>query len=759
MAKPLVIKTVKRIILSLIGVAILAGMFWYINTYIYEFYASSPTIDVESVAPAQVAKDAEFDAVLTFSNAQITAIDAIDLVVSYDKDKLSYQDSYSSIPTNYFKATTGTVTDLGSNRSQVRILLLASENVEQKQALTVNLKFKALNTGTATITVETNTEIAGTDSQGNAVTYAEDLDNASKQVVIESTGGSGSNGPIAHWKMDENVQGNNQTIVDSVGNNNVTSISINDNAGINCTTEGKNEGSCTFNGNNRLQGKTTLNFGTKMTVMAWIKTQTGGAIFASVSSPLVNSFYMRTNGNFIEGVSDMSSNWPNNSVRGKTNVIDNQWHHVTFVIDDLNAYAYVDGNLDGQDTMQSMGAYADNNWFMGYSDASWSPHNFRGQMDDVKLFNYALTQAEIISEAGITPTGEPSPSVDPSPSAEPTPTPPWENTNYDTTTVYGIVQSADENGELIAGKYWRKDESICANADYNNASNMSVNANFLDQCEGFNNIPYFLTVVQNPGNNLAYQLQNIPEGYECVGWEHRLRIKSDGSPFKAGEGTGCNTGPLNINVNDAESSYNNSHFILFKMKQIIEPTPTSPLEQFESVLNMKVRFQGIPTGPREQYRKLDASVTLKGGGQEVKTETIEFTAQEDGTWNGSMGVDGINSSTKYEIIIKGAKHLAKKICANNPSEALGGTYRCSEPEMNLQEGNNDLSFTGIILLGGDLPQQDGLINAMDFAFIRQNLGSQDGQNLIRGDLNLDGIIDTQDHTIIKTALDFKYDEE
>src|SRR5690606_6089514 len=110
-------------------------------------------------------------------------------------------------------------------------------------------------------------------------------------------------------------------------------------------------------------------------------------------------------------------------------------------------------------------------------------------------------------------------------------------------------------------------------------------------------------------------------------------------------------------------------------------------------------------------------------------------------------------------IIKGSKHLAKKICTNTPSEQLGGTYRCDEPTMNLQEGNNDLNFTGIILLGGDLPQQDGLINALDFAFIRQNLGSQDPQNLIRGDLNLDGIIDTQDHTIIKTALDFKYDEE
>ena len=553
----------KRILLGLIGVLVVAGMFWYINTYIYKFYASSPTIKVDSTTPAQVNKDAQFDVNLNFSNANIKAIDAINLVLTFDKDKLSYQNSFTVLPTsNYFKATTGTVTDVGSNRSQLRLLLLANENIAQQKTIAVSLKFKALNVGTATIKTEPATEIAGTDGSNNAVTYEEDLANATKQIQINAS----------------------PTITPSISPSVIVSPSI---------------------------------------------------IISPSVSPTV----------------------------------------------------------------------------------------------------------------GVTAT------------STPTPTPPWQNTNYTTTTVYGVVQDVDTDGVSIAGKYWRKDASICANATYSNSAQMNISGNFIDKCQGLNNIPYFLTVVQNPGNNLAYQLQNIPAGYECVGWEHRLRIKSDGQPFTKTQGTGCTTGPLEIIVNNAQSSYENSHFIWFKIRQVVEPTPTSPLEQFESVLNMKVKLQGIPTAPREQYRKFNINVILKGGGQTVKEQTVEFTAQEDGTWIGALGVDGVNAATKYELVLKGAKHLAKKVCVNIPSEQLGGTYRCGEPNISLQKGENNLDFSGIILLGGDLPAQDGIINALDFAFVRQHLGSQNPDDLTRGDLNLDGIIDTQDHTIIKTALDFKYDEE
>ncbi len=772
MAKPLLIKTMKRILLGLIGVAVIGAMFWYVNTYIYKFYATSPTINVQSGTQTSVKVGENFRANLTFSNQNIKAIDAINLILTFDKDKLSFQNEIIVLPDgNYFKPTTGVVSDAGTNKSQLRLLLLANENVTPQKSLSVNILFKALQAGTATIKVEPTTEIGGIDATNNAVTYEENLDAATKQITIEA----GTTGNIiAHWKMDDNVTGNNKTIDDFISSNDALTVAGANTTGVNCTVAGKMDKSCSFDGvDDYLKGTTNLTFGTKASITGWIKTtDTDGAIFGIVSPSYSNSLALRIAGGKVQGLTDYSSNWPNNSVTSAKTVTDNQWHYVAFVVEDTTGYIYIDGILDGKKEMASSSGFTDNSWAIGYSDASWAPAYYAGQIDDLKLYNVALTPDQIMVEAGITPTVSPSvgpslspvvsPSVSPSttaPTATPLPTPPWVNTNYSTTSVFGIIQDVDENGEVISGKYWRKDASVCANATYSNSPQMNISGMYTDQCKSFNNIPYFFTIVQNPGTNIAYQLQNIPDGYECVGWEQRLRIKSDGKPFAKASGNGCTTGPLEITVNNAESSYENSHFMLFKIRKTVEPTPTSILEKYESVLNMRVKLQGIANAPREQYRKIKVNVTLKGGGQTVKQEQVEFTAQSDGTWTGGLGVDGINAATKYEVILKGAKHLAKRICANNPSEQLGGTYRCTDANMTLQKGANDLNFSGIILLGGDLPAQDGLINALDFAFIRQNLGNQDPQNLIRGDLNLDGIIDTQDHTIVKTALDFKYDEE
>ena len=137
-----------------------------------------------------------------------------------------------------------------------------------------------------------------------------------------------------------------------------------------------------------------------------------------------------------------------------------------------------------------------------------------------------------------------------------------------------------------------------------------------------------------------------------------------------------------------------------------------------------------------------------------------FTAQSDGTWTGTVVFDDIKSSLVGTIYIKGPKHIKKKICSNNPSEPVPGGYRCGEFELiELKKGENTLDFSSIVLLAGDLPIQNGVVDAVDLAFIRQTLTNQDSEKLIRGDLNLDGIIDTQDFSMVLSALGFKYDEE
>ena len=103
------------------------------------------------------------------------------------------------------------------------------------------------------------------------------------------------------------------------------------------------------------------------------------------------------------------------------------------------------------------------------------------------------------------------------------------------------------------------------------------------------------------------------------------------------------------------------------------------------------------------------------------------------------------------------------MCDGTPTEAKAGTYHCGEGKIVLAVGANTLDFSKIIQLAGDLPEaggkQNGIVDAYDTTFVRQNLGSTDAGKLKIGDLNLDGIIDTQDYSMVLQSLSIKFDEE
>ena len=83
----------------------------------------------------------------------------------------------------------------------------------------------------------------------------------------------------------------------------------------------------------------------------------------------------------------------------------------------------------------------------------------------------------------------------------------------------------------------------------------------------------------------------------------------------------------------------------------------------------------------------------------------------------------------------------------------------SDQKLQLKTGENVLDFSGIVLLSGDLGEQDGVVNAADVALIRNNLGSTNTDILRQADVNRDNIIDTQDHSLVIAALSVRFDEE
>ena len=148
----------------------------------------------------------------------------------------------------------------------------------------------------------------------------------------------------------------------------------------------------------------------------------------------------------------------------------------------------------------------------------------------------------------------------------------------------------------------------------------------------------------------------------------------------------------------------------------------------------------------------------KTTGADTGYQTAQLTPDDQGVWSGSATFD-IDVSAKYTLYAKGQYQVQKKICDATPTETAGGTYRCATGNISLVAGDNNLDFSGIILLSGDLPDQDGTINAYDTSLIRNNLGKTDADILSKCDVNLDGKCDTQDYSLLISTLSVKNDEE
>jgi len=177
---------------------------------------------------------------------------------------------------------------------------------------------------------------------------------------------------------------------------------------------------------------------------------------------------------------------------------------------------------------------------------------------------------------------------------------------------------------------------------------------------------------------------------------------------------------------------------------------------------MKLKFQGIEVKPSTDALSL-MNVKVKLFDQSTLTATDyitgAFTSDDKGIWNGDVAFSNVNPDHKYSVITKGPFHLAKKVCLLAPTETAGGTYRCSSGTIALASGDNNLNFSGILMLTGDLPAQDGTVSAYDISLVRNNLGKTDADSLSKSDVNRDGKCDTQDYSLIIASLSVKNDEE
>ncbi|MBA7711515.1 hypothetical protein ES703_120481 [subsurface metagenome] len=135
-------------------------------------------------------------------------------------------------------------------------------------------------------------------------------------------------------------------------------------------------------------------------VSAWIKTtQTGDGC-------VIGANHGDGGHDFIFGVDQGSFMMEAESLNTYPPAInDDQWHFIAYVRDGTIAYAYVDGALRGTE-FPSGNPAGEDRWSIGQewdsADNSDPSDEYNGAVDDVQIYNYALSEAEIAWLAGRT---------------------------------------------------------------------------------------------------------------------------------------------------------------------------------------------------------------------------------------------------------------------------------------------------------------------------------------------------------------------
>jgi hypothetical protein len=146
-----------------------------------------------------------------------------------------------------------------------------------------------------------------------------------------------------------------------------------------------------------------FDFNGGFTVEAWIKADLNDTQDTGVG--LVSKWLNNEGWSMLIPANDIA-NQINSSRLQATSVKDGVWHHVAITWDGNTQVAFIDGIKKAfvvPPDPKPQPLSTDKTFYL----ATYNPsdHNFKGYMDEVRIYNYALTQSQIMQDAGIpTPT-------------------------------------------------------------------------------------------------------------------------------------------------------------------------------------------------------------------------------------------------------------------------------------------------------------------------------------------------------------------
>ncbi|MCJ7777062.1 MAG: LamG domain-containing protein, partial [Sedimentisphaerales bacterium] len=202
---------------------------------------------------------------------------------------------------------------------------------------------------------------------------------------------------VGWWKLDE-TEGKNAS--DSSGNNNTGTIVGNPQWQ---STGGKIGGALEFDGNGdyiNLGKKSDFDITGQITVAAWIKVNRFDKGWQAIVTKGDSAWRLQRDRetNCLEfacsGLPVPGSEW--SGIFGKSNVNDGQWHHAAGVFDGTQLYLYIDGKLDVSSNAPGKIKVNDEPVYIG-ENSEMSERFWNGLIDDVRIYNYALSEEQITS--------------------------------------------------------------------------------------------------------------------------------------------------------------------------------------------------------------------------------------------------------------------------------------------------------------------------------------------------------------------------
>jgi fibronectin type 3 domain-containing protein len=233
------------------------------------------------------------------------------------------------------------------------------------------------------------------DGAGNTTT------SAGVTVTVSNTG---SPGLVGAWAFDE---GSGTTVADQSGKSNNGTIT-------NATwvTQGKFGKALSFNGTNAwvtIPDSSTLDLTTGMTIEGWVKptTSSGWQTAMAKEQPGNLAYGMYANTNLNKNEAEVYVNGASRSVNGTGQLPVGVWSHIAATYDGSMLRLYVNGTQVAQ-LAQTGSIITSTNPFRIGGNGIWSEY-FNGLIDEVRVYNRALSAAEIQNDMNVSVTPDTTP--------------------------------------------------------------------------------------------------------------------------------------------------------------------------------------------------------------------------------------------------------------------------------------------------------------------------------------------------------------